>query len=377
MPGLECTQLPAFHSRHPHRHAATGPQAYTEQRAWVQLFKRKNSKCWWYDFAVCGKRFHGSTKETTKTRAAAKAALIMSQAMEGNDQLPRKIPILEDFAGRFFEWAETTSLERKTKTYYRTGWRLLSSTPMARMKLNCITGDDVSALRFPGSASNANCGLRTLRRMLHKAEEWKLIFRAPKFRLMKEHGRMLRLDAENESKLIAAAALCNWRPSSFELFRDVLILMRDTGMRNERELYRIRVDNIDWFRRILLVPDSKTPCGRREVPISNRIIPLLTARCAGRTDGWLFESKRATAGHLTTVGKLYRAARDKAGLQKELVLYSSRHDFGTRMLRKTGNLAAVMKVMGHKNVRTAMRYQHPELDIVRDALNASEAMLVQ
>jgi hypothetical protein len=39
------------------------------------------------------------------------------------------------------------------------------------------------------------------------------------------------------------------------------------------------------------------------------------------------------------------------------------------MLRKTGNLAAVMKVMGHKNVRTAMRYQHPELDIVRNALN--------
>ncbi|HEY2234787.1 MAG TPA: tyrosine-type recombinase/integrase [Candidatus Angelobacter sp.] len=52
-----------------------------------------------------------------------------------------------------------------------------------------------------------------------------------------------------------------------------------------------------------------------------------------------------------------------------MVLYSSRYDFGIRMLRKTGNLAAVMKVMGHKNVRTAMRYQHPELDIVRNALN--------
>jgi hypothetical protein len=45
------------------------------------------------------------------------------------------------------------------------------------------------------------------------------------------------------------------------------------------------------------------------------------------------------------------------------------------MLRKTGNLAAVMKVMGHKDVRTAMRYQHPELDIVRDALNDATAVL--
>jgi hypothetical protein len=58
-----------------------------------------------------------------------------------------------------FEAGDRPGYRRKTKTYYRTGWRLLSSTPMARMKLNCITGDDVSALRFPGSASNANCGL--------------------------------------------------------------------------------------------------------------------------------------------------------------------------------------------------------------------------
>lgn len=52
-------------------------------------------------------------------------------------------------------------------------------------------------------------------------------------------------------------------------------------------------------------------------------------------------------------------------------------DFGTRMLRRTQNLAAVMKVMGHKDVRTAMRYQHPELDIVREALNTPENMVIQ
>ena len=38
------------------------------------------------------------------------------------------------------------------------------------------------------------------------------------------------------------------------------------------------------------------------------------------------------------------------------------------MLREIGNLAAVMKTWGHKHVRTTMRYQHPELDIVRDGL---------
>jgi len=36
---------------------------------------------------------------------------------------------------------------------------------------------------------------------------------------------------------------------------------------------------------------------------------------------------------------------------------------------RTGNLAAVMKTMGHKDVKTAMQYQHPELEIVCAALD--------
>ena len=40
----------------------------------------------------------------------------------------------------------------------------------------------------------------------------------------------------------------------------------------------------------------------------------------------------------------------------------------------TGNLAAVMRTMGHRDVRTAMHYQHPELEIVRAALDYSAAV---
>ena len=52
---------------------------------------------------------------------------------------------------------------------------------------------------------------------------------------------------------------------------------------------------------------------------------------------------------------------------KELVLYCPRHDYGSRVLTRTGNLAAVMHTMGHRDVRTAMHYQHPELELVRAA----------
>ena len=50
------------------------------------------------------------------------------------------------------------------------------------------------------------------------------------------------------------------------------------------------------------------------------------------------------------------------------MLYCGRHDYGSRVLRTTGNLEAVMKTMGHKDVKTVMQYQHPELEMVREAI---------
>jgi hypothetical protein len=40
---------------------------------------------------------------------------------------------------------------------------------------------------------------------------------------------------------------------------------------------------------------------------------------------------------------------------------------------QTGNLAAVMKAMGHRDVKTAMQYQHPELESVRIIINDRNA----
>jgi len=326
----------------------------------VELFKKRKSKYYWYDFTVAGRRYRGSTKESNKTRASAIAALKLANATEGRDPLPKKAPVLQEFSGRFLEWVKNVKLEHKTKLYYRDGWRLLAASPIAGMRLDKIMADDIGTLSFTGSPSNANCALRTLRRILHKAEEWGVIRSVPKFRLAKEYGRSLRLDDDAERKLLVVAE---------QPLRDAIILMRDTGMRNERELYRTRIENIDWNGRVIFVPDSKTPNGRRLVPMTDRVLDLLLVRCGDRREGWLFPSKRSKSGHLTTLAKRFREARKKAGLSESLVLYCGRHDYGTRVLKATGNLAAVMKTMGHKDVKTAMQYQHPEVEIVRQALN--------
>ena len=343
----------------------------------MKLFKKPKSKYFWFDFTVRGKRFRGSTKETAENRAAKIAALKFADACEQSDPLPRKAPTLKQASVRFLKWVEAARLADKTKTYYQDGWRLLKTTSILQLRLDAIDNDVSEQLSFSGSASNTNCALRTLRRLLHKAEDWKLIRRAPKIKLLPEKERSLRLDDEAERKLLAGAAECNWRPRILELFRDVVILVRDTGMRNEKELYHVRIENIDWDRRIIFVPDSKTVNGIREVPLSDRALNLLRIRCGSRSEGWVFPSKRSGSGHLTTTARRFRQARAKAGLPKNLVLYCGRHDFGTRVLKKTGNLKLVMQAMGHVDVKTAMKYQHPELDIVRSALNDTDPGMPQ
>jgi integrase len=152
--------------------------------------------------------------------------------------------------------------------------------------------------------------------MLHKAEEWKMIDHAPKLKMMKEHGRHLRLDEEAERKLLGGAQACAWRRRTFELFRDSVILMRDRGMRNQREVYRMRIENLDWQNRVIFVPDRKTAEGRRLVPMSRRASNLLRARCGTRSEGWVFPSNRAASGHLRSIDRLFREAADREAFRR-------------------------------------------------------------
>jgi len=89
----------------------------------------------------------------------------------------------------------------------------------------------------------------------------------------------------------------------------------------------------------------------------------------GEAGGLGISFKALRIAHLRSICNLFRKARNIANLPKELVLYCARHDYGTRVPTRTGNLAAVMRTMGHRDVKTAMHYPHPELEVVRAALD--------
>lgn len=65
--------------------------------------------------------------------------------------------------------------------------------------------------------------------------------------------------------------------------------------------------------------------------MSERVTDALEARRNGQTEGWVFPSD-SDCGHITTVAKAFAKVRTDLGLSKEIVLYSGRHSFATKVM---------------------------------------------
>ena len=113
--------------------------------------------------------------------------------------------------------------------------------------LDSITTEEVDRLPLSGSPSYVNQALRTLRRLLGKAVEWKVIVIAPRIRLLTEPERQQVLDPESEAKLLAVGK---------QPLNDVMVIIQDAGMRPD-EVFRIRIENIDFVRRRIFNPTGR------------------------------------------------------------------------------------------------------------------------
>src|SRR4029077_13636124 len=225
-----------------------------------------------------------------------------------------RIPILSELAPKFLDWVNASTLEQATKRYYQYGCRMLQKTDVAGMRLDQISTDAVEVLRFPGSGANGNVALRTLRRMLRKATEWNVIQSCPRIKLLKERGRDMLIDPATEAKLLAASP---------QPLHDVILIMQDTGMRPQ-DVFRMRWEHLNWFKRVLFIPYGKTKNSRRYVPLSERVIKALELRSAS-ANGWVFPSSLSKSGHVSNVANQWRCTRKKIGLDPAVKLYSCRH----------------------------------------------------
>ena len=352
----------------------------------MSLTKRKNR--WYYSIYFNGERYRGSCKTSKAQEAKKVESLILAQLLEDRKEPgSKKISKLRDFSHRFFSWLDALPTDRppkeSTRKYYQIGWKLLQKTSMAGRRLDHITRDHIASLVVGSSPANTNNALRTLRRMLRKAHEWQLIRSVPVVKLVEEHGREELLEPWMEMKLLAVTEIgrtpigkhapksinYSWKP-----FRDVLLIMLDTGMR-PGEIFRMRWEHVKWDQEVIFVPRSKSRKSKRNVGMTERVKAALLGRKREANQGWVFPSSRATSGHIETVQKQFNRAKRLAGIPESIVLYCARHRFSTDAMEGTGNLMAVMDAMGHSKMDVTRLYQHPGTKQIRDAIERRNQLL--
>jgi integrase len=326
------------------------------------MFKlKKRGRYWWFLCTIQGRRIRQSTKETKRERAELVAQSQMLKLKDHSiDAVFLKAPTLQQFSGEFLQWVESCPLDPDTKRYYTNGWRLLSQTSLAHMRMDEIANVHCEMAHFPGSSYSANTALRTLRRMFSVARELRRIASIPKIALREETPRAIAMDE-------AAAAQIAGRMTADA--RDAFVVLRATGMR-PNEGFRLRWEYFLWEKLIYLNPKGKTRNARRPVPLLGDSYDVLRRRWLAQgqpREGWVFPSKKAPSGHRETIHKAFQKARKAAGLPSAMCLYTARHGVGTDLAPIIG-LKATMDVLGHADVKTAIRYQHPDVFKLRAQL---------
>jgi len=225
----------------------------------MSIYKR--GKVYWYQFVFKGQRIQRSTKQGNKNVARQMEAAHRTALAKGEVGIfeRKPAPILKDFITKFMDFVKVRSAEkpRTIEFYAQQSARLLDFEPLASAKLDGI--DEALIERFVQTRSKqvrpatVNRSLAALRRLLRLAQEWKIIERVPRIRLLPgERNRTFVLNHDQEQAYLELSPqpLC-----------DVAMLIIDSGLRAGKALSLSWEDKYGRGRRDMRRGISVSPTG--------------------------------------------------------------------------------------------------------------------
>jgi len=121
------------------------------------------------------------------------------------------------------------------------------------------------------------------------------------------------------------------RIESHECLRNAVRIITETGLRVYKELTPMRKDQVDIQNAVVWIPDSKTPNGVAEVPLSPLAIQAFSSQMAITGEGpFLFPSDRNRSGHQTTFKTVWHKTLRRARILY-FRIYDLRSTYATRL----------------------------------------------
>lgn len=140
--------------------------------------------------------------------------------------------------------------------------------------------------------------------------------------------------------------------------KDIAQIIVDTGLRPE-EVFRIRIENVDFSERTIFNPFGKTKAARRKVTMTADLVELLKRRVRKAKSQFVFPSKGNHDRPIGSVRKAHDAAVERAGLKEHFRLFDLRHTFATRAVAAGVDLPTLSAILEHTSIQMTMRYVHP------------------
>ncbi|MBZ0252626.1 MAG: site-specific integrase, partial [Candidatus Methylomirabilis sp.] len=311
----------------------------------------------------------GKHGELTVEKARELAGIALGSVRAGNDPAKeradaRSAPTVADLCARFLSEHAAERKKPTSRAHDEICVRLYVAPALGSLKVGEVERAHVEKLHrsLKDRPYMANRVLALLSTMFNLAEKWELRPAGTNptrhVERWKEKARERFLSQEELARL--GDALADSAREGRECPQAVLALrlLALTGARRG-EILGLRWEHVDFERRMLRLPDSKT--GAKVIPLNAPALQILTEARETAGSEWVIPGDGDAGKPFVGLPKAWRRVAKRAGLDGARI-HDLRHSFASYGAGANFGLPVIGKLMGHAQVRTTNRYAHLAAD---------------
>jgi len=151
--------------------------------------------------------------------------------------------------------------------------------------------------------------------------------------------------------------------------RNAVRIITETGLRIYKELMPMKKEQVDLVNKVVWIPDSKTPNGVAEVPLTELAVAAFSdqIKIGDDKDEFVFPSEKNVIGHQTTFKTAWAATLRRAKVPY-FRIYDLRSTYATRL--SAGGVADewVTQLLRQGDAKVFKKYSQMKLQMKREAI---------